>query len=49
MAGVATDYCVNEAVLAARKNGFNVKVVKDAIKAVFPDTKKEIFEKWEKE
>jgi hypothetical protein len=26
-----------------------VKVVKDAIKAVFPDTKKEIFEKWEKE
>jgi len=49
MAGVATDYCVNEAVLAARKNGFNVKVVKNAIKAVFPDTEKEIFKKWAKE
>ncbi|MFH1637084.1 MAG: isochorismatase family protein [Candidatus Woesearchaeota archaeon] len=36
--GVATDYCVKEAVLGMRKRGIEVFVVKDAIKGVAPET-----------
>jgi len=49
IAGVATDYCVNEAVLAARNASFEVEVFKNAIKEVYPENKEEIFAKWKKE
>jgi len=32
--GLATDYCVLQTVLDGRKRGFEVKVLKDAVRAV---------------
>jgi len=39
--GVATDYCVKDAVLGMRKRGIEVLLVTDAIKEVTPETGKE--------
>jgi len=42
--GVATDYCVRDAVLGLRKNGFEVTVVEDAVRAIAPETEKKSLE-----
>lgn len=36
--GLATDYCVRETALDARKAGFSVYLVEDAVRGVAPDT-----------
>lgn len=43
---VATDYCVNESVIDANKLWYKVFVIKDAIKAVFPEKEEDIFKQW---
>lgn len=47
--GVATDFCVNETVLDAKKLGYNVFVVNDLIKPVYPESVQSIFENWTQE
>jgi len=42
--GVATDYCVRDAVLGLRKNGFEVTLVEDAVRAIAPETEKKTLE-----
>ena len=37
VAGIATEYCVKQTVLDARKNGFRVSVLRDAIAGIQPD------------
>jgi len=49
MVWVATDFCVNEVVLVAIKEWFEVEVFENAIKEVFPENKKKIFENWKKQ
>jgi len=42
--GVATDYCVKAAAVGMAKRGIEVYVLKDAIKAISPDTEKQALE-----
>ncbi len=38
VAGIATDYCVRATVLDARQSGFKVRVLRDLVAGVAPDT-----------
>jgi len=44
--GVATDFCVNAAVLGLLERGFKTSVIADAIKPVYPEKESEILENW---
>ncbi len=44
--GVATDFCVNAAVIGLLERGFRTYVVTDAIKPVYPEKEAEILESW---
>ncbi len=44
--GVATDYCVREAVEELLKRNFSVVVVEDAVKEISTQEKKRLFSLW---
>ncbi len=46
--GVATDYCVKAAAEGLKQRGFGVKVVRDAIAAVAPDTERDALQHLER-
>lgn len=43
---IATDYCVDQSILDAKKLWYQVYVIKEAIKPVFPEKEEEIFNNW---
>ncbi|MEF2175366.1 MAG: isochorismatase family protein, partial [Candidatus Absconditabacteria bacterium] len=44
--GVATDFCVNHTALDGNALGYNVYILSDIIKGVFPENEEKIFDNW---